>query len=97
MLGAESKCRRKKQGYLWLLQLVMAAKTVWYWKTRQSDCLNGPPLPDNLQKIGLVLGIPSDQLSIDHIKSSVTSARKALKKAQAHASELRDDYLEEMA
>eukprot|EP00957_Ditylum_brightwellii_P149590 11391177-Ditylum_brightwellii.AAC.1 len=40
MLSAERHCRKPKTGKAWSIELVMAARVAWYWKTRRSDLIN---------------------------------------------------------
>eukprot|EP00957_Ditylum_brightwellii_P054180 4103673-Ditylum_brightwellii.AAC.1 len=96
MLYAEKKCRKAKRGHLWSLKLVKAARRFHSWKTRKSDSLNNSNTSPHLLSLGHSLNIDWEPMSLPTICSKLTTARKALHKAQQNAAALCDSYLEEM-
>eukprot|EP00957_Ditylum_brightwellii_P201905 15327740-Ditylum_brightwellii.AAC.1 len=97
MLSAEKQCKKGKTGHIWSIKLVTAARLVRYWKMCRSYQLNNRPADAYLTKLGINLGIQHCPLTTAAISSQLTKARSSLKTAQSNATQLRDDYLEEMA
>eukprot|EP00957_Ditylum_brightwellii_P149911 11417052-Ditylum_brightwellii.AAC.1 len=97
MLSAEKRCRKGEIGNVWSIKLVTAARLVRYWKMRRLNQLNNCPADAYLTKLGIDLGIQLCPLTTAAISSQLTKARNSLKTAQSNATQLRNDYLEEMA
>eukprot|EP00957_Ditylum_brightwellii_P132650 10115434-Ditylum_brightwellii.AAC.2 len=97
MLRAEKKCRKAKRGHLWSLRLVEAARKVRYWETCKSDSSNNRDASSHLLSLGQSLNIDWAPMSVPNICSTLTTARKALHKAQQNAASLHNEYLEDMA
>eukprot|EP00957_Ditylum_brightwellii_P060972 4628625-Ditylum_brightwellii.AAC.1 len=90
MLRAEKNYRKAKEGHLWSLKLVEAARRVSYWRTRKSDTINNREASAFLLSLGKSQSIVFNSLSVPILASKLTATRKALRTAQQHAAALRD-------